>query len=443
MFGRKIFYDVGRNIYTRSFKCGGTNATNERIADKTNETNRQIATETNTTNLEQTRQSNETNVKIAQETNAANIAMNNANNELQQRLQDQQNDFNYRMWQENNEYNSPAAQIQRAAQAGLNPNSALGNAVASSPVQQVSLPNTQAGHADPYSVQAGHVDPWRAQGYTATFEGSPEAALFRLVQGFTEALQQEGLSLENENKQFRNSFAPAMLSADLSSKTLGNDLLKSNISNTNADTQRTYMQIKGIAQSIEQSRSEVALNRSRIGNLDAQTAYTKLQKLFDEKTFETRVAEVGERYKLTKAQAGAIPRALAIQEMVGRAQAGEMNASAELKKAQTEYQIYCKEQKIPEKEAQQIEKSAELYASQAKGQDLQNKITKEYGPKLAKENLDRAEYENSFGYRTLQATSEVAKDVAVGVGTGLAVKGAVKVAKEPTNGNYFINQTGQ
>lgn len=53
-----------------------------------------------------------------------------------------QNDFNYRMWQENNAYNTPAAQMQRYKDAGLNPALMYGQGSpgnSSSPVQSADI----------------------------------------------------------------------------------------------------------------------------------------------------------------------------------------------------------------------------------------------------------------------------------------------------------------
>lgn len=100
------------------FKRGQSNT------DKTNNANITIARETNQANRD-----------IASETNEANIAMNNANNELQMRLQ-----------QEMNEYNSVASQLERAREAGVNPNAVLNGNISGN--LQNTLPSTSAGHSE-------------------------------------------------------------------------------------------------------------------------------------------------------------------------------------------------------------------------------------------------------------------------------------------------------
>lgn len=67
-------------------------------------------------NLESTRRTNRTNLQIAREQNAFN-----------ERMMDKQNDWNLEQWERNNSYNTPAAQMQRFRDAGINPYFALGN----------------------------------------------------------------------------------------------------------------------------------------------------------------------------------------------------------------------------------------------------------------------------------------------------------------------------
>lgn len=60
-------------------------------------------------------------------TNRTNKQMNDDNNRLQMDLWNQQKEYDYKMWQENNAYNTPASQVQRLKDAGINPGLALGN----------------------------------------------------------------------------------------------------------------------------------------------------------------------------------------------------------------------------------------------------------------------------------------------------------------------------
>ena len=72
---------------------------------------------------------------------AVDVARENTDKTIQAQLDQQkfQNDYNYRMWQEQNAYNTPSAQMERLAAAGLNPNlvygsgSVVGNAAERAP----------------------------------------------------------------------------------------------------------------------------------------------------------------------------------------------------------------------------------------------------------------------------------------------------------------------
>ena len=92
-----------------------------------------------------TEATNETNERIARETNEANIAMNRENNELQMRLQ-----------QEMNDYNSIVQQLERAKEAGVNPNAVISGSLNGN--LQSFLPSTQAGHADPWRVENPYME---------------------------------------------------------------------------------------------------------------------------------------------------------------------------------------------------------------------------------------------------------------------------------------------
>lgn len=112
-----------------------TNDANIRIAEITNEMNRAIAEQTNRVNAD-----------IARNTNASNIQMNEENNQLQMRLQ-----------REMNEYNSITGQLERAKEAGVNPNAVVQGTLSGN--TQSTLPSVQAGHADAPVMEMGA--PWQ------------------------------------------------------------------------------------------------------------------------------------------------------------------------------------------------------------------------------------------------------------------------------------------
>lgn len=131
----------------------------------TNSANKDIAR----MNIEQQERTNQWNYKMNQETNKSNRDINAATNKSnkdiadaynanQVQLQNDMNVFNKKMWDLNNQYNSPTQQLQRAAEAGINPNVVFGQPVAASPVQQTSIPNQALAQMSPYYNQSYKAD---------------------------------------------------------------------------------------------------------------------------------------------------------------------------------------------------------------------------------------------------------------------------------------------
>lgn len=102
-------------------------------------------------NLISGNKTNKTNLKIARETNQAQID-----------LAKYQADQNLNLWNLNNEYNSPAAQMQRYQDAGLNPNLIYGSGSASagnssSPAKGFEAPTLQRASVNNYMPQASQL----------------------------------------------------------------------------------------------------------------------------------------------------------------------------------------------------------------------------------------------------------------------------------------------
>ena len=106
---------------------------------------------------------NKKNVQMNRETNEMNRQINQESYDYQMRMQNMQNAWNLAQWNRENEYNSPAAQVQRVREAGLNPyfESGVGTGEASSlQSSAASLPAMQA-------MQAGEVKPLDFSGVTS------------------------------------------------------------------------------------------------------------------------------------------------------------------------------------------------------------------------------------------------------------------------------------
>lgn len=86
-------------------------------------------------------------------TNQANKEMNDANNQTQIDLWNQQKEYDYEMWQKNNEYNSPANQVKRYQEAGINP------ALAMSSITSGTSQSTAGGQTTPQTTPSVNQNP--------------------------------------------------------------------------------------------------------------------------------------------------------------------------------------------------------------------------------------------------------------------------------------------
>ncbi len=412
------FFNLATDIRVRGFCFGAssnvkaTNETNERIAEKTNEAN----------------------VQMTRETNAANIQMNEANNQLQQKLQDDMNAFNYKMWRENNTYNSPAAQIARGRDAGLNPNSVLGsNSVASSPVQQVSLPETNAGQA-----VAPHVDPWTAQASRKDIMENMSEFLGQL----NSAADMQGKILDNENKSYQNDFAPAMLSAGLQGKRIQNELGKSNVKNVNQNTLLMMRQAEGISQSIEKSKQEVRNLQMEWNNLSEDNYRKQVDNAFAFAMNEASLKNIAADAKLKEANVRYLGNKMKCESMLAYAQANNLNWQSNVLKLEAKAREEFLKNGGTIAQIRQMDAAADLYVSNKKGQDLTNGITAQMGKYQIREaaaNADVAEYHSGTFYLSLDALDKIGGAVQkVGTGVGSAVN-AFKPGVTINHDNGFVS----
>lgn len=162
--------------------------------------------------------------KAQREANQTNLQINRETNEANAKLASQQNEWNIAQWQRENEYNSPAAQMQRYREAGINPAFALGqgnitSGLASS-VQSADLANQQSTSVMPEDMSSG-----LSQGF----------------QGLANAISQyapNSIAKQNADANTKNASTQASLAeAEIGKK----GAEKANIE---ADTQRVQKQIE-------------------------------------------------------------------------------------------------------------------------------------------------------------------------------------------------------
>lgn len=202
---------------------------------------------------------NDINLRIARETN-----------QQQYQMFNEQNAFNERMYNEMQNYNTPAAQMQRYRDAGINPYIAAGNvqtgnaqsALQSAPAPQMNVaqvsPETGLGSAVQSGVmQASNVLAQFAQNELALSQAQKNRAEAGWVDRLSGA-QFNKLSSETNNLQQQGSLLG--LDYKLKSDTLGNYIKLSDLSVLNAE--KTNEQLEVITQS---ARLENALKNINLG----------------------------------------------------------------------------------------------------------------------------------------------------------------------------------
>lgn len=157
-----------------------------------------------------TNNTNKANLQIAQQTNQANKDIAQMANEHNEAMLNKQIQQEWDMWNAENEYNSPAAQMQRYADAGVNPYMAVGN-VSSGNASSMSSPSAQ-----PAAVP-------QMQGATMMpADMSGLSGLRGIASRFVEMMQaKENIKrtqLENEGKEIDNKFKADMFMIEMYKK---------------------------------------------------------------------------------------------------------------------------------------------------------------------------------------------------------------------------------
>lgn len=174
-----------------------------------------------------TNNTNKTNLDIAQQTNQANKDIAQMANEHNEAMLNKQIQQEWDMWDAENEYNSPAAQMQRYADAGVNPYMSVGN-VSSGNASSMSSPSAQPAAVP--QMQGATIMPADLSGLSG---------LRGIASRFVEMMQAKedikGKQLDNQGKEIENNYKAdmfivnmykAMQDAGLSrSKRLGQDIV--------------------------------------------------------------------------------------------------------------------------------------------------------------------------------------------------------------------------
>ena len=267
-------------------------------------------------------------VKAQKLANDTNLQINREANQNQYQMFQEQNSFNERMWHQMNEYNTPAAQMQRFTDAGINPYIAAGDVQtgnaqsalqsAPAPQQHVASVMPASGMGDAIRDSASQVSTiigQYAQNALALAQAKKTDAeaswIDRLNSAQLGKVGAETLNLHNQNSLLG-------LDYQLRSDTLGNYIKLSDLSVANA--QKTNEQLDAVTTGV---RIENALKSVNLG----------IQSKYGEQMFKATLAKVLAEKFATVRSVYQRDRQLAIDKQ--NADTNSRNASVNAFNAQT------------------------------------------------------------------------------------------------------------
>lgn len=239
-------------------------------------------------NSRNTRKTNQANRQLAQQQNEYNVALQDKQFQYDTAASEKEYERNLALWQMNNEYNSPASQVQRYKDAGLNPNLIYGSGTASAGNASAPESYTAARYKSPHAERATNVapqfnfDPFQAvqagqmlAQQKATTENINAQASFteqqtrnNAIDGLLKAEELTGRRLSNREKD--ELFEPTIMAAHINNRRDSNqaDIL----ANTN---QKLKYEIQNL-QPLEKQKLVYEIENLRISNnLNAFTLQLK------------------------------------------------------------------------------------------------------------------------------------------------------------------------
>lgn len=200
-------------------------------------------------------------------------------------LADKQNAWNLDMWNRQNAYNTPAAQMMRLKQAGLNPNliyeGATGVQAASAPAPAANESTTNFGSLLPNLGQVNQTFQMAKQIGAQTDKLKAETAAIEAQTGKT--------TIESDILKSDASFRDALNESVLKLNNMNIGLGDSKISLNDVEIKKLRSQIMNL----DQSTSNLVLERdkisSAIANMDADTFSKKLTSYLNSKEFKYKV----------------------------------------------------------------------------------------------------------------------------------------------------------
>lgn len=326
------------------------------------------------------------------------------NFERQSYLQNAQNTFNYGMWNENNAYNSIGSQIQRAKEAGVNPNLYISGSsnVASQPVQA----SQQTAQSTPSGSQ-GDSPAASSSAINANYSQNP----WNFLDMAKTAKEIESMDIDNKKKSAETEAQLTENKFIERARELGIKATESQISKMYAETEHTW-------QSIENMRQEVKESCAKVNVLEEEAKQKGIENAYKEKEIQSLIDKYCSESKLSKAQAHAILSKLPAEISV-------LHSDAEYKKA------YASLARHEQEEVDQIVQGLNI-DNDTKYVDYSLKTI--YGPAMMAEELSRAKFGNWWLTRTLDNTAKILGPIST-VG-GAAILGT-KVQLKPNKVKGF------
>lgn len=181
--------------------------------------------------IKNTKSTNQANRDIAESTNKANLQIAQMNNEYNERQLDKQIQTQWDMWNAENEYNTPAAQMQRAEDAGINAYNALGM-ISSGNASSMTSPTVNT--ADTSGTQ-------QMGAPMQTTDFSSLQGLRGVARNFIDLINSQeetkGKQLENQSKEIENTYKADMFKVEMYKKMLDAGLTKRQIKSFDIENQ--------------------------------------------------------------------------------------------------------------------------------------------------------------------------------------------------------------
>lgn len=312
----------------------------------------------------------------------------NKQNQLwQESMVDKQNQWNEMMWNRTNEYNSPSAQLQRAKDAGINPNFVLGGNIStaqtmsSSSAPSASLPsaNLPSGSSPSGSMPTiSNSNPWNF--------GDIAGSILKLAQA-------KKTKEETKSQMTYNQFASRIHEMGLKQ--------------SDAEIAKSYSDISVNDQKIQNMQNEVAKNLATIANINADTRLKAIDEYYKSKEYEASIDNVIQDTGLKKAQVTYMMAKLPSEIRHNNATAMAAEAQAELTKH----------------EIAQCDALVSILETQGQSDRWDLIMKYRYDKDMHEQALNSAEYKNSWLNRGLDGFSKFIGSVATGVGIYAAGKG--------------------